>query len=503
MRLLERITESGRHLAFMTHFNHWRELEPPVVAQAIARLRSAGAVVRTQSPLVRHINDDAQVWARMWQRQVQLRLYPLLHVRGTRYRHAALFKVPLAQAIDIYRIAMQQVSGLARTARGPVMSSLPGKIVLDGVTEVGGERVFALSFLQGREASWCKRPFFAKYDRTACWLHDLRPAFGESEFFYENELRQLLTPPCSQSRPLFPRRPPRRSNCYTSRLPQPLDVPPDDYSGHPIMIKTSSTPKPDHRLLVAALIAVPLLIVLAKWPGLPTAEFLRTHFTLETLPLRVQHKLTHILFVPLGAMLIVLVRLTLGLRLLGPFRSLLLAVAFQATGIALGVTFLTVTIGIVAFARPSIRALRMPYFGRTTVLLSSVAGLMVLVVLAGSWLHIGLLNSIAYFPIVVLSLIADAFARTAKSEGWPSALWRAGVTASVAIVLTAIANVPARGRAVDPLSRTHGRPYRRHHFHLPQYELAGPGPLEPTRAGGSRRQRRRRERFLAPDGKAA
>jgi hypothetical protein len=109
------------------------------------------------------------------------------------------FKVPLAQAIDIYRIAMQQVSGLARTARGPVMSSLPGKIVLDGVTEIGGERVFALSFLQGREANWCKRPFFAKYDRSACWLHDLRPAFGESEFFYENELRQLLTPAAAPS----------------------------------------------------------------------------------------------------------------------------------------------------------------------------------------------------------------------------------------------------------------------------------------------------------------
>ncbi len=208
------------------------------------------------------------------------------------------------------------------------------------------------------------------------------------------------------------------------------------------MTKVSSQSKPDHRLLVAVLIAVPLLIVLAKWPGLPTAEFLRTHFTLETLPLRVQHKLTHILFVPLGAMLIVLVRLTLGLRLLGPFRSLLLAVAFQATGIPLGLTFLTVTIAIVTLARPSIRALRMPYFGRTTVLLSSVAGLMVLVVLAGSWMHIGLLNSIAYFPIVVLSLIADAFARTAKSEGWRSALWRAGITASVAILLTALAKIP-------------------------------------------------------------
>lgn len=199
MRLLERIAESGRHLAFMTHFNHWRELETPVVAQAVTRLRSAGAVVRTQSPLVRHINDDAQVWARMWQRQVQLGCIPyyMFVERDTGAQH--YFKVPLAQAVDIYRIAMQQVSGLARTARGPVMSALPGKIMLDGITEIGGERVFALSFLQGREASWCKRPFFAKYDRNACWLHDLRPAFGASEFFYENELRQLLNPAAAPS----------------------------------------------------------------------------------------------------------------------------------------------------------------------------------------------------------------------------------------------------------------------------------------------------------------
>lgn len=204
MRLLERIAESGRHLAFMTHFNHWRELETPVVAQAVTRLRSAGAVVRTQSPLVRHINDDAQVWARMWQRQVQLGCIPyyMFVERDTGAQH--YFKVPLAQAVDIYRIAMQQVSGLARTARGPVMSALPGKIMLDGITEIGGERVFALSFLQGREASWCKRPFFAKYDRNACWLHDLRPAFGASEFFYENELRKLLAPPQAPAAPTVP-----------------------------------------------------------------------------------------------------------------------------------------------------------------------------------------------------------------------------------------------------------------------------------------------------------
>ena len=41
------------------------------------------------------------------------------------------------------------------------------------------------------------RPFFAAYDPEACWLDDLRPAFGEKEFFYEAELRELLAQPGS------------------------------------------------------------------------------------------------------------------------------------------------------------------------------------------------------------------------------------------------------------------------------------------------------------------
>jgi hypothetical protein len=47
------------------------------------------------------------------------------------------------------------------------MSALPGKIVVDGVADVGGEKVFVLSFLRGRNSEWCRRPFFAKFDENA------------------------------------------------------------------------------------------------------------------------------------------------------------------------------------------------------------------------------------------------------------------------------------------------------------------------------------------------
>jgi hypothetical protein len=95
--------------------------------------------------------------------------------------------VPLARAWEIYREAIQQVSGLGRTARGPSMSAGPGKVEIQGVTEINGEKVFALRFIQGRNPEWVQRPFFAKYDPEATWLNHLKPAFGEERFFFEEE----------------------------------------------------------------------------------------------------------------------------------------------------------------------------------------------------------------------------------------------------------------------------------------------------------------------------
>jgi KamA family protein len=192
LHLFERVAQAGKHLTLMAHFDHWQELEPPIVATAIHRIRSTGAQIRTQAPLMRHINDCPKIWQRLWQTQVRLGCIPyyFFMARDTGAEH--YFQVPIGQAWEIFQTASQKVSGLARTARGPIMSTLPGKVVVDSVTEIQGERVFVLSFLQARDPNWCKRAFFAHYDPTATWLTDLIPAFGESQFFYVDRLNALL-----------------------------------------------------------------------------------------------------------------------------------------------------------------------------------------------------------------------------------------------------------------------------------------------------------------------
>jgi hypothetical protein len=66
------------------------------------------------------------------------------------------------------------------------MSTLYGKVLIDGVATIGNEKVFVLQFLQARDPDWVRKPFFAKFDSSATWFDTLKPAFGEANFFFQN-----------------------------------------------------------------------------------------------------------------------------------------------------------------------------------------------------------------------------------------------------------------------------------------------------------------------------
>jgi KamA family protein len=188
LRLFERAVAAGKNLAFMAHFSHPRELEPALVETAVERILATGATIRTQAPLIRSINDDPEIWSGMWRRQLRMGMIPYYMFVERDTGPQDYFAVPLAEAYEIFRDAYATVSGLCRTVRGPSMSATPGKVCVDGVTEIAGQRVFVLHLIQAREPSLVGRPFFAHYDPDAVWLTDLRPAFAD-RFPFENVVR--------------------------------------------------------------------------------------------------------------------------------------------------------------------------------------------------------------------------------------------------------------------------------------------------------------------------
>lgn len=190
--LFEEVINAGKNLSIQAHFNHPRELSTDAVKKAITRIKNTGAQIRTQSPLLRHINDKPEVWSEMWRKQVDLGCIPyyMFIARDTGAKH--YFEVPLEKCWNIFRRAYRRVSGLCRTVRGPSMSDHAGKIQVIGIQEVKGEKIFVLRFIQGRNPKWVDIPFFAKYDPKATWFNQLKPAFDEEKFFFEEKRGKLL-----------------------------------------------------------------------------------------------------------------------------------------------------------------------------------------------------------------------------------------------------------------------------------------------------------------------
>ena len=180
LRLFERIQAAGKTVALMAHYTHSRELSTDIAQQAVRRIRNTGAVVRAQCPLIQHVNDDEDALADLWNTEVRLGIVPyyLFNHRDTGAMH--YFGVPLARSLELFEAARENVSGLAHTVRGPVMSTSPGKILINGVAHIQNQHVFVLKFLQARDPSWTRQVFFAEYDRQARWMNELKPALGIS-----------------------------------------------------------------------------------------------------------------------------------------------------------------------------------------------------------------------------------------------------------------------------------------------------------------------------------
>ncbi|CAB9520822.1 Putative L-lysine 2,3-aminomutase aq_1632 [Seminavis robusta] len=196
IELLRRVREEGgRHIAIMAHLSHQRELSTPKFKAAVNRIqKEAFATIRSQSPVMRGINDDADVWAQKWRLETQMGIIPYYMFMARDTGAQQFFDVPLVRAQRIYSDAIRNCSGLIRTARGPSMSCTPGKVEVTGVEEILGHKAFVLRFLQCRDENWVGRPFFAKYDPKAVWFDDLEPLPGMKLPWDESGLPRPVDP---------------------------------------------------------------------------------------------------------------------------------------------------------------------------------------------------------------------------------------------------------------------------------------------------------------------
>lgn len=182
--LFEEIVNAGFHLTIMAHFTHPVEMETPQVKEAVKRIIGAGAAIRCQSPILRHINDDADLWVKMWSKQVTMGMIPYYMFVARDTGPKGYFNLPLEEIYEIFSSAFSKVSGLARTARGPSMSTKFGKVLIDGIMKRNSQKYFVLKYIQSRTPEMVNRIFLAKYNPKAVWINDLEPASKSDALFF-------------------------------------------------------------------------------------------------------------------------------------------------------------------------------------------------------------------------------------------------------------------------------------------------------------------------------
>jgi hypothetical protein len=138
---------------------------------------------------------------------------------------------------------------------------------------------------------------------------------------------------------------------------------------------------------------------------------------LERLPADTQKVIRVLLVVPLAALLVVAARMLLGVETVGTFLPVILALSFRNTELLPGLVMLTLVLVVGMAAMALFRRLGLPRVPSSALMVSIVVVILAYLSLAGELLDVYRLGNIAYFPIVIMTLLVERIGRQYVDKG--------------------------------------------------------------------------------------
>lgn len=156
-------------------------------------------------------------------------------------------------------------------------------------------------------------------------------------------------------------------------------------------------------------------------------------FSLYSLPVSQQNAFKQLLLVPIGALIVVFMRIMLGIRTLGTFMPVLFALAFMQTTLLSGLLmfFIVVTAGL--FIRSYLSWLHLLLVARISAVIIVVIALMSVVSIVSYKLGFNNMLSITFFPMIILSWTIERMSILWEEEGGHEVLMRGGGSLIVAV----------------------------------------------------------------------
>lgn len=140
-------------------------------------------------------------------------------------------------------------------------------------------------------------------------------------------------------------------------------------------------------------------------------------FSPLALPVDSQNVYRVLLMVPLGALVVVLMRTFVGISTFGTFMPVLIALAFRETQLLWGIALFSLIVSIGLMLRFYLERLMLLLVPRLTAILIIVVGLMLLISLITNKLGVERTLSVALFPMVILAMTIERMSITWEENG--------------------------------------------------------------------------------------
>ncbi|WP_372719976.1 inactive transglutaminase family protein [Immundisolibacter sp.] len=149
-------------------------------------------------------------------------------------------------------------------------------------------------------------------------------------------------------------------------------------------------------------------------------------FSLLSLPIQMQMVYRVVLTMPLGALIIVLLRNVVGIKAFGTFAPVLIALAFRETRLLNGILLFVGIVGLGLGARFFMERLKLLLVPRLASVLTVVVLMMAVLSVLTYQLGIGAGLSVALFPMVILTMTIERMSVGWEESGPREALQQAG-----------------------------------------------------------------------------
>jgi len=170
-----------KRIYLMAHFDHPRELTDPAIEGIDCFIRN-GVICVNQCPLIKGINDDAEVLGELYQKLAWIGCPPYYLFQGRPTAGNEPYEVPIVTGWHIYQGALRRGSGLAYRARF-VMSHETGKLEIVAVDD----KHILLRYHRAKDPAMGGRFLTFKRNDEAYWLDQLEPAEGGERFAASSE----------------------------------------------------------------------------------------------------------------------------------------------------------------------------------------------------------------------------------------------------------------------------------------------------------------------------